>query len=410
MRVTLLVFLMLCVGCSDRAIPSGRAQAGPQSPEPMHEVTDSIREVTEQQAEAFASQLQDAFDEWDLDRINQLVDINRIARKSLQNSGLPKQAEDMYLEGASKSSVLKSALVRVQEGASYDFLRVKHREGSFHPLFRMVFDNGGVGYHEFRLTLDDAGEPVADDVYLSQTGEWLTSSTRRMFVTKVKDLLNKSKISNENTQQIIDTNLKLQQMLQSVQTRTGQREALEIFRSLPEEAQRDKSFQIVAVALAQSIDEAEYEREIVRFRENHPNDLASEIYSIDFYVMQNRTDEAIAAINWLDKQVGGDPYLHAFLARAYLRSEKYEDAEKELQKAIDQCPELIQVTYVALESALQQKQFARASSLYRDIVEEWGRELDFLEMENEATHKEFVASAEFAELKDWYGALQHDEE
>ncbi len=399
-----LLVVVVAVGCGD--VSSKESGTGRQPP--IQRGTDSaipqiaIVPVTETQAAEFAQALTQAVKEQDLERADKLISMRSVACKSFLGAEMPPEIEKIFIEAASKASAMKGPMERVGQGGSYQLLRIVRREDSHHPVFRLVVDSGGVNYHEIQLTLDPQGSPMGIDVHMSQTGEWMSEGLLRLMRGGLDAQSNRGAKLSMAGQETVESAPKLRQILDAIATRSGYREALDAFRTLPESVMKEKAYHLGAIAVAQRISDQEYEFELKRFRDFHPDDPAADIMSIDVFLMSGRTKEALEALDRVDHQIGGDPYLHAIRARAHMAAGDLSDAKTEIQQAMEPTLGIECVYQIALDIALKQNDFDAVDKSLRYLVEFFGNELDLETIQTDADYEAFRATDQYRQLREWY--------
>src|SRR5690606_37299958 len=111
-------------------------------------------------------------------------------------------------------------------------------------------------------------------------------------------------------------------------------QALVIYHELPETLQTDKTLLLVRIiAAARAEDWDDYASAIDVFKQRYPDEAAVDLMSIDVLVRDKKFDEIQAAIDRIDKAVGGDPHLDAVRASIYFLANDLVSAEKYSLKA-----------------------------------------------------------------------------
>ena len=124
-----------------------------------------------------------------------------------------------------------------------------------------------------------------------------------------------------------------------------------------------------------------------------PNDPSVELTAIDAYILRKEHEKALAAIDRLDKRVGGDPYLKSIKAGVLFDQGKHEEAARFAQSAVDAEPTLRDAHNVRLDIANAQKKYG---DMARFLVEYQAVFHERLEgFESEPGYAGFVASAEY---------------
>jgi tetratricopeptide (TPR) repeat protein len=357
--------------------------------------------VTEAECKKFAEKLAKAATDGNKAEFNKLVPVVDLFERSMSDLELAANEKKTMLKAASTVSGQYADLItqQVKDGGSYSVLRVRVVDGRPRALLRLVSPEGAVNYHEYTLARSPDGQIVTEDIYVYASGEPLTKTFRRLMLgyiaEKKKGAIDKLNGSEQLLTKHIEDLTKMSQ-----QVRNGQhKEALETFRKLPAELQKNKIFQIIAIRAAQGADDdKEYLAELERFRRNYPDDPAVDLISIDYFYLKKEYAEAIKTVERVDKSLGGDPYLMALKANMLLEAKKYKEARETAEKAIKDDPKLALAYLVRAAISAQEKNHKDALVWLKKLVEATEVELDLAMDER---FDEFVKTPQFKELNKW---------
>ena len=135
-----------------------------------------------------------------------------------------------------------------------------------------------------------------------------------------------------------------------------------------------------------------------RFQHDHPNDPASDLQLIGYYWFKRDYDKVFAAIERLDKSLGGDPYLDAMKARILFEMKKFKEARDSAEKAIKEDPKQPLAYLVRAAVSAQEKNHKDALVWLKKLVEATGAKLN---LETDVRFADFVKSPQFQELNKW---------
>jgi hypothetical protein len=188
------------------------------------------------------------------------------------------------------------------KGGNYRLLREYDDHGVKHLVFRM-FGLGGLNYHDFKLIR--LGDTVrASDLYPFTSEEWVSSS-----IAKVTDMMRNSSNMAENVRV-------LQKMTDQMNKKdyTGVRVSYE---QLNKAYKDDRFIEYMYVRACHHIDIKLYQQVLEEYTANFPGAGGGYLLMLDLYALQKDTARGLAAIDKLDKLVGGDPFLDFFRGSFY---------------------------------------------------------------------------------------------
>jgi tetratricopeptide (TPR) repeat protein len=165
--------------------------------------------------------------------------------------------------------------------------------------------------------------------------------------------------------------------------------------SLSPALKKQKSIMLLQVQAAMHLDEATYEASITAFEKSFPDSPALDLVSIDGFVMREQWDDAMAAVERLDKRVGGDTYLMFLRANLFAAAKKYDKAKESAEKALADEPTLVDAMWTLLTVALETESFAEAAALLKRLETEFEVEMDPGVMAVEPLYAEFLQSDEY---------------
>ena len=297
---------------------------------------------SEADARAFAEQFIENVNGSNVARASAMVDWDTLlARATADTSGSPRFRAG-FIKGAKSNESLASYVQQlsktVDSGAKLRLLRVRGDEGGRSALIRILHPTGGVNYHEMLLT-EERGVVRAADIYIYASGEYMSDTMRRLY-----------KMASTSEQPLIDRLLrKKHPFLQTAtmykdmaeKTANGQHAAaVALFKSMPPDLRKEKSVLVLYVTASSSMDEAQYQSAIDELRAAHPNDAGIDLMLIDGYFLKQRYDDALAAIDRLDRDLNGDPYLDVLRATTCRLKGDEPNAGRYARRAVEREPEL----------------------------------------------------------------------
>ena len=357
--------------------------------------------VSTAEAEAFADEFYDAIHEGDVGACALLFDMNEVLDQVTAGVDVPEEFRKGFLNGA-RSSIQSTGLLAqltqaVREGASYELLRLYEQDGEQHVVFRMLMDEGGVNYHDFRVVKTSAGKVSAVDTRIAATGENFTRTLRRMYISAARSV-NRSaleRLAGADADAAAASDLMVK-MAQEVQTGNVHK-IVSSFEAAPESVQKDKSLLLMyCQAAMQTENDATYMKALETFRKHHPDDPAVEFLSLDWLTMKERYDDALKSLDKINKSVGGDGYLDSLRAELLYTKGEVDSALQTAESAMTECPDLINPYWTALGLNLQSQKWTRVTELLITLDQKFD-----MEFEDLRTVPEYAGYAATPEHQRW---------
>jgi hypothetical protein len=302
-------------------VKSARAQA-PSATKPTAANQPAVVQPSEDECVQFARSMEATVKQGDLKAFDRLVDWNALLNRATDSLGFSPQNRAGFHRGVLDSVTSDKGLAaqitgQVARGGSYKFLRVRERNGQPTVLLRLVSD-AGLNYHEWLLT-KVGGNVLASDIYIYISGELLSDTLRRSALPVAKELsktfIERLTVAESEYVKNFD---QLAKMMEQVQT-GNHAEALETYARLPEVLRREKGALLARYQAAANIGEAELLKVVEDFRGYYPDDVCMDFLLIDYHVLRQEHDQALAAMDRLDASVGGDPHLNLLRADTVYR-------------------------------------------------------------------------------------------
>lgn len=352
--------------------------------------------VSEVEAEEFGLQMEAAVASGNLESVNALIDWEALLQKA--EEGLPgSETQKARIRNDFKPSLQQQGLgaeliYTVQQGGKYQLLRVMEEDGVYRPLLRLILPVGGVNYHLFDLGKEDGDQIRATDVYVFVSAELLSESLRRVLLPILtsadRSLMERLSGRDDVFMQNLDLVEKLMQRYQA-RDYPG---VLEVYEDWPRELQTDKNYMLLRIQAAAQVDMDLYWQAIQDFEATHPDDPAVDLMLIDAHMFRGQYDESVAAIDRLDAEVGGDPYLEMVKAGVLLEKGDAEEALRTALEARSKEPDLEDLHWMVLTAALTADRHQEAADQMTLLEEEFGVEFDAVGQE--PLYESFLRSPE----------------
>jgi hypothetical protein len=307
--------------------------------------------LSDAECREFAEKVKKAFATQNTAALISLIDWDALIETATAGVEAPTEFRKAFAKGLKGSlnreqSLVGQIVARAKEGGSYTLLRIHDKNGRRCALFRLLPANdGGVNYHDFVLARSPTGQVRATDLYVFLSGELISQTFRRSYIPEAayasRGFLAKLTKRSGPEKEFVDNAPKLQQMIKNLREQKFPA-ALEVFNSLPPRLKKDKTYLLIRLQAAQGVDEQTYAAAIEDFRSAYPSDACVDMMSMDYFFLKKQYAQAFECIDRLDRAVGGDPFLNLLRANAHVVEGKFDDAERDVRRTIEQEPTLQQ--------------------------------------------------------------------
>lgn len=295
-----------------------------------------------------------------------------------------------------EQNLIGTQIAREMElGGSFRLVHV-FRVGQEHSAVFRFINSQGMNYQILKFNKNSEGKIIVDDIYNMMAGEMMSSSMRRMFLPFIAER-NRSALQrmmkSENELVVhADAVHKMKQATDQKDFAT----ALQICDTLPQSVRDLKTVLIIRlVACAQLEKYDEYERSFADFQRIYPGDRALDLLSLDLLLSKKKFDKAQAAINRIDRFVGGDHHLDVIRGTLHSQAGNNEEAEKFFTKAMANDDALPDAYWHMISLSLQTKQFDKTLTYLLEAETRF--QLEMADLATEPDYAEFVKSAQYQE-------------
>ncbi len=192
-------------------------------------------------------------------------------------------------------------------GHQFRFLRVQTLGGRPGLLFRSAGDPGQLNYCLFAVAARPDGTLRAEDIYVVGTGEWLSDTLRRAYLTLVESL-NPRGESGRRASLYVEALPQITAM-QTALIRSNYSEALAFSSALPAEVLQDRQVLLTRLEAAEHLSLEDRRRTFTEWKALHPNPQLLPLKWADFHLAIGDFDEARSVLTTLNRRLGGDSYL-----------------------------------------------------------------------------------------------------
>ncbi len=264
------------------------------------DATEKLAKPSAEEAETYGKKLEGALNACDLKIMGQLLDLGAMASEGIRTSNIPKKQQANALQTlvtTMNGEILTQLCSMGEAGGLARFLRVRERQGITTTLLRLT-SSEGINYIEVNIGKGKDGVVVGNDIYMFLTGASMTETLRTIFNALLQ--------TGEST---VSDFQRVNELLTS-----NPAAGVQSAQSLPAKIRDTKIVQIGIVQAASNLDDKAYTEAISNYQRLFPNDPSVDLVSIDGLFLNKKYTQAIAAIDRLEKGVGGDPYLNQMRA------------------------------------------------------------------------------------------------
>lgn len=359
--------------------------------------------LSDEDYSSFGRKLESAVASGDRPTVDQLLRMKEITQRANRELNLKlNAAEQVRLRAIEERTYLGGMVINtVKNGGSYSFVHVHIVGSQKRALMRLLSGDDGLTYHDILLTRYPDGHIGTDDLYDFSKGEMMSRLNKHATLVSLVDIHPELRSQMTADDLLYNKHMDVSPVIMRDVLAGRYKDALTTFRTLPAEVQKLKTYHLEGLRAAQGTGEEEYLAEMERFIRKQPDDDAALLLAIFYSLIKKQCDNALKAIDRVDKKVGGDPYLLVLRSEALLDAGRYAEARTAAENAIKESPKLLQAYWARVTVALKEKNHADTLVWLKRAIESSGATPDAANMENDQTYAEFVKTPQFQELKRW---------
>lgn len=273
--------------------------------------TATSQAITDEEALKTGHQIETTINSGNPAFMNYFMDPDHFIENVRQKSKAMKQAA--FLRGFKETFVPTlhrfgdQIAASVRGTGNYRLLKESDEKGVKHLFFRM-FGSSGLNYYDFALVR--VGDSIkASDVFLYTTDSWMSANT-----AELADLLMKS----DDPEGAADMIVKMRKKL----TAKDYDGIKQMYDNMDEKLKANKSLQLLYITACRQLDMTLYQHALEHYAFTFPDGGSAYLMMIDAYYLKKEYEKGMAALDKLDKVVGGDPFLDFYRAIFYLLWEK----------------------------------------------------------------------------------------
>lgn len=277
-------------------------------------------------------------------------------------------------------------------GGDYRFLRIIPTDEGPRLLFRMTNSNG-LNYHQLLIGRNSMGDIRIIDVDIMANGEMLSQIIQRILHQAVIRAGHADALPLPH-REMMDQLAKMNKLLQEDKPR----EALEVYESMPEIARGDRLARLMRVHASVLIDDAERTKALDEYHASFKGDPTPELFMVNVLIERQEFDQAMEAINRLDQELGGDPYLDVFRSTVAMARGDVPLAKSLAQRAAEGAPQVSAAHNQLLVLSLREQDHVEALRLMRLLRDQF--KMEFVDLNRIPEFAEFTKSPQYQE---WIG-------
>lgn len=362
-------------------------------------VDPSWQPVTTEEARKFGTTLISGLVSGDVKKANSVIGWEQILDAATRDIKADKKKAE-FRKGflatvAGRSGLVGQITEVIRRGGQYNIIKLR-KEGKFvRVLARLILPQaGGFNYHDFLVTKLPDGKVVAADVFIYLSAEMMSTTMRRGFLPVASqenaDLGNKL---SKHDRELLNNAKEIEFI--ALAMRDGDfDDVIKTFKTLPPILQKDKSLLLFRMIAAQNIGNKEYSEALAELEKAWGDDPLVEMVSIDAHILKNDTDKALAAIDRLNKKVGGDPYLKILKSQIYEKLKNLEMSKKLIKEAIKEDGSLLDGYWSLLGFSIFEKDYKSTFDTLVAIDKRFS--ISFADLRTVPEYKDFIKSEYFA--------------
>ena len=303
-----------------------------------------------------AKKLQAAVEANDTEMALRVIDFDNLIRHSLPEHLKDTQQGKEIVAGAQSGF---GGLVRELHAGDYQFLRASEIPDGAQAMMRLTPPNGGVNYHRLVLGRNAQNEACVVDIFVYISGEPLSHTFGRLFAQLMPNTKSPDAKAMQALKQAQDMAVALQ--------KGDPAHALAIYDGMPPKWQRQKTIMQTRIMAANKVAISnvqkgqpagdDYRKAVKDFQQAFPNAENLALVLIDLYFFNEDFKQARAAVDQLDKQVGGDPFLNLLRGNIALAQGKKQAGKDFYTQLIKDIPKNAAPYISLIELALADKDF-----------------------------------------------------
>ena len=385
---------LLVALCACKKEPKALKQIEPPSAPPKA-VTQGPK-ITLEEAEALGRALEQAVQNQNAAEFAKLLDL-----AAMVDHGMPEEmrgtAQAKEVTRGILSTLSGNLLLNLSAG-DYRFLSVEKTPEGASAHMRLIPGDGSLNYHRLTIGRNAGQQPVAVDVYIYVTGEPLSHTLGRMV----------GQLSGGSNADSFAVAQGMQRATAALQA--GKPAAAEaILNALPAEWQKQKSIMQMRIVAANGVAAQKmqarqpignaYRQAVEAFQTTFPEADNLPLLLLDYHFLEQNFPLAAQAVDQLDQQVGGDPYLNLIRANIAIGQNDTEAARGFVKTLIKALPDKATEGYgILLDLAIESEDHAAVTRVLKALEAETPVRFP-VDFNNAKPFADYMASPEYEKWK-----------
>lgn len=318
--------------------------------------------------------------------------LERLELYSDDKAYIAKLKKELRPEIASMINAMKQSLAGKM---NLEPIRFYKDSQGLRAIVRMIAPDGAFNYFDF-LFKKEAGKYKIADLFVYINGCFLSQT---LFETNAIFQKDKGIMDKLLKLTLGDQEKKLySQFLQYVIDQKYQ-EAVNLYPKFSSDLQKERVVLMNYFSAAQNVDEKTYVEAMNAFKKHRPNDSNLNMILIDYYLTQNKQEEAVKCIDRLNKTVGGDPFLTFHKGKLYFMGNQLEKALAMFQQAIKEDETYADGYDGAATVYIAMGKFQDVVDTYKKLEKVYDMKFKAEDFQNDPVYETFVQSEAY---KKWF--------
>lgn len=332
---------------------------------------DAQEAPTTAECELIGRQIEETINQRDPSYLNEVFDLKATFDFAVHD--LPARPEVLQVAVAtfidSYNVAQDSVLLILGEQGTLRFLRSKAGKNGQRLLFRAITGPMSFTYFEFLMTQGDNHIPKIVDVFTYSAGARLSETIRSGIVPVLRLEPEQVERLDAIDQSFVAHRRDYRAFVEIAGT-GDYASAFAAFDRLPKILQDYRPLLIMRLSVLQQSDLNEYLRMLPELARRFPNDPVIKIMQLDYLMSSRDYAAALKLIDWIDRRVGGDPYLIVRRGMMAALVGKTDEAMSLYDRAIAVEPDLIRAAYPGLvRISLDRRDFSKTAAVLERMLD-----------------------------------------
>ncbi len=357
-------------------------------------------QVSAAEAQKIAQIVVDGFNELDPDPVHAVFDLQTLFGEAIHQVPLSDFERSNFLSGAMSGAkdIPNRWIAALGEEGRVKLLRIRLVDGHQRAQLRMLVGDG-LNYLDLTIVRTPAGAIRVVDYQDMATGEPLSRSITSVVMPALASLTRTplERLMQGSGDGYVASVGQVPELRKLIEEGKHQ-QAMERWRTLPEAFRTTRAGAALRMLIAQGIGPAEHLASLQEIERLFPNDPALSLLQVDANRLTKRYPQALQAIDRVDEQVGGDPYLDSLRADILIEAERIAEAQAAAARGCEREPTLIDLWWTAIGVSLKADAHAQTASLLDEVKTRFGTKLAD-DLSTISGFERFGQSKEYAEWR-----------